>query len=210
VQIQSKFNQKSNSFQKDSVDGSNKTYFLSELKLNWIEAQLTCRSYGMNLLEIADSEEFSKIKDIYKQNKTSFTGQTYIGGSNLFKKPWHWIGSGKPMTLNHTEWNTGGPDGQHVEEYCTAILRNSAKEFVINDVPCRSDQYTWEFICEKIEKEKSNKQQEKLEMPNSSHAQTYIIITFLCLAAIVCIGAQFLMIRGQNKKNQREDEMNIL
>jgi Lectin C-type domain len=183
-----------------------KTYFLSELKLNWIEAQLLCRSYDMSLLEIDDLDEFNLIKDIYKQNKT---GQTYIGGTNLFKKSWYWIGSGKPMTLNHTEWNAGGPDGQHADEYCTSILKNPGNEAVINDVPCRTDKHIWEFICEKIENQQPH-EPERRETPNNSHSQTYIIIIFVCFTVIVCLGAQFYMIRMQSKKGQREDEINMI
>lgn len=163
----------------------------------------------MNLLEIDDSDEFKYIKNVYKQNKTYIAGQTYIGGTNLIGKSWYWIGSGKPMTLNHTEWwNNGGPDGQHVDEFCTAILKNPGVEAVINDVPCKSDKYLWEFICEKIENDQPQ-QPEKRGMSSSSNAQTYIIIIFICLAAIVCLIAQFLLITFQNKKVQQEDEMGI-
>ena len=129
-----------------------KMYFLSKLKLNWIEAHITCKSYGMNLLSIESSEELTNIRNIYKLNSSIFEAHTYIGGTNLFNESWYWVGSGNQITLNQSEWIENGPNGQHNEEFCTDIYarQNRDNEIVVNDVPCRSTKYIWDFICERI------------------------------------------------------------
>lgn len=60
-----------------------KTYFLSELKMNWIGASLTCQSYGMSLCLFDSYSDWSRMQSIYNQFKSDFEWLTWFGGTKL-------------------------------------------------------------------------------------------------------------------------------
>jgi hypothetical protein len=177
-----------------------KIYYLSKLKLNWVESQLTCKSYGLNLLSIDSSDEFAYIRSLYLRNDSIFESHTYIGATNLFNESWYWIGSGKKVTLNISEWLENGPNGQHKEEFCTDIFQQPSNKsgIFINDVPCRSTKYLWDFLCERFEKKEKIVKDEK---------DLFVVAIFLSFLVVSCaVVSTFFICRRQNR-NRSDREM---
>ena len=88
---------------------------MSELKLNWVESLLVCRSFGMNLMTIKSSEEFQYLDEILR---VLLDDHHYIGGSNLGSKSWYWVSDGLEISMKPEEWHNGKPDGQDQGEFC--------------------------------------------------------------------------------------------
>lgn len=102
----------------------------------------------MTLLELNSNQEYQEFKRIFMTNSALFELHTYIGGTKMNSNSWYWINTGK--TIDTIQWGRGEPNGAHVQDYCTDILRQE-DDLVINDLPCRSTQYIFKFICESID-----------------------------------------------------------
>lgn len=124
-----------------------KSYFYStDLTANWLEAHLTCRSYGLNLLSLNSAEEYEHFKCIFIKNAALFEVHTYIGGTRMNSNDWYWVNNGQPISA--IRWARGEPNGGRVKDYCTDIIREG-NELAINDLPCHGNQYYLKFICER-------------------------------------------------------------
>lgn len=130
--------------------------------------------------------------------------------ANYSNKTWYWVGSGKPITLTASEWIENGPNGQHLEEYCTDIyIKQNPKnviannQIVLNDVPCRSSKYLWEFICEKVVVRSEEKEKSLL---------VYVLAIVGCAIAVVCLSLTAVMVLIRKHKKlvaQKDDEINV-
>lgn len=191
-------------------NGRIKNYYISDLELNWVESLLVCRSYGMNLVSIRTSEEFQYLNEIYSKDRSSFGDHTYIGGTNLLNQAWYWVEDGSKMTIEPKHWHTGKPNGQHEEEYCGDFIEVNNK-YIINDVPCRSKDHIWKFLCEKFETKSETKNEESSQVSTESCGTSYgvIILLVACVVVIILmVGKIYLMMKKENSKNY--DEMEIL
>jgi hypothetical protein len=131
---------------KDDEMLSTKTYYLSHMKLNWIEASLTCRSYGMDLWSVDTREEWDYIQYIFLKNIKDFEIITWIAGSKLGGDEWYWINKGEPFQPDTFEWANNEPSGGS-DELCTNMF-NEDNVIKMNDAPCRSN-HMFKFMCVK-------------------------------------------------------------
>lgn len=81
-------------------------------------------------------------------NAALFELHTYIGGTKMNNANWYWVKDGK--TIETIAWGRGEPNGAHVKDYCTDIVKQG-NDLVLIDLPCRATQYIFKFICEKSE-----------------------------------------------------------
>lgn len=81
-------------------------------------------------------------------NAASFELHTYIGGVKMNNANWYWVKDGK--TIETIAWGSGEPNGAHMRDYCTDIVKQG-NDLVLNDLPCRSTEYMFKFICERSE-----------------------------------------------------------
>jgi hypothetical protein len=151
------------------------------------------------LLSIDSSEELNYIRSLYLRNDSIFESHTYIGATNLFNESWYWIASGKKVALNISEWLENGPNGQHKEEYCTDIFQRPSNKsgIFINDVPCQSTKYLWDFLCERIEKK------EKIERGEKGVFVVAMVFSFLVVSCVV-VSTIFICRRQSRNKSDRE------
>jgi hypothetical protein len=88
---------------------SGKTYMMTELALNWTEAEMMARRAGGNLMTISSSSDMQFLKEV-------FGPRPYLlGGSDVGREgQWTWS-SGLPFTYNG--WMAGEPNGGTSENY---------------------------------------------------------------------------------------------
>lgn len=187
-----------------------KTYYMSNLQLNWVESLLVCRSFGMNLLSIKSREEFKHLNEVSLRNKYLFKDHAYMGGTNLKNQPWYWVHDNSKMTTEHEHWHTGEPNGQHEEEFCSDYI-DKYDEFVINDAPCRSQTHIWNFICEKFDNDVENSSQTRKQSSKSGTPTSVVLLIIVLLIAVVALGTNIYLTRMKTQTTYRkDDEMNII
>lgn len=170
----------------------------------------------MNLLAINSVEEFDHLNDIFYINRTSFGEHSYIGGTNLMSQTWYWVDDGSKMDLEPKHWHTGAPNGQDESEYCADFIQTDNK-FIINDVPCRSTEHIWKFLCEKFES--NYEKQDKLSKSNSLASQKQktcknsnflIFVLLTCVAIIILMAVKIYMMTKNKTFFGKYDEMNVI
>jgi hypothetical protein len=120
-----------------------KTYYLSELKLTWIEAFLTCRSFGLNLWHFDNRDEWENMGRIFRSHKSLFDSRNFIGATRLGKNHWYWSHSGEIINPRDFDWGRGEPGGT---EFCTDMYWQNDK-IVLNDYVCRDPGTLYKFLC---------------------------------------------------------------
>jgi hypothetical protein len=134
------------------------------------------------LTSVETVDEFVNLKRILILSNLSSIHH-YIGGTNLMNKPWYWVATGNEMTLNSSMWHTGGPNGQHLDEFCTDFLINhETKDYSINDAPCRSISFFWNFICEEYADSDDGKNN-----PTLPECKSSAITIISCVIIILCL-----------------------
>jgi hypothetical protein len=123
---------------------TNKTYFLSELKLNWNDASLTCRSYGMSLWFFNTRGEWDNMQNVYNNHRSEIERLTWIGGTKLASDDWYWVHSGESIWPSNFDWAINEPSNG-VDEKCSNIMIQHGK-VRMNDAPCNG-QDQMKFLC---------------------------------------------------------------
>ena len=119
------------------VEVENHCYRWSTLKLNWLEAEKTCRKQGGHLASITSQAVHDNITAQFqgKQHKTM-----WIGGTDQEKEEvWKWTDC---SLWNFEQWNQGQPDNQREAEHCLEFFRNDGRGW--NDYDCTARNY---FLC---------------------------------------------------------------
>ncbi|XP_017777572.1 PREDICTED: C-type lectin 37Da-like [Nicrophorus vespilloides] len=130
----------------------NKTYFIDlNKKLNWINANLACKQYNMELLTIDTDEEFDFI-DIHiskmENNIQIWTSGTDLGAEGAYK----WMSNGRKICSNR--WHKNQPDNAGSAEHCIQFLKHESA-ILLNDNKC---DITIGYICQSIAKTYCEKQ----------------------------------------------------
>lgn len=121
-------------------------YFSTELKLNWIQALVMCRSYDMSLVSFNTAVDYIEFKELYMENVDLFEEHTHIGGSKINRNDWYWVNSGSQVTT--MKFAKGEPNGAFIGENCLNMLQEGNK-LVLNDLPCSN--VALKFVCESSE-----------------------------------------------------------
>ena len=127
-----------------------KSYYASrDLKVHWFEAFLTCKAFGMDLVELpitAEAEYFlaqCAHQQIHLQDDFYHVGGSYLGaGSN----DWYWMTSGKRVKYT-MKFAPGQPDNFNGVEKFLSIFK-SPGAFMFNDVDYNFTK--WNFFCQHI------------------------------------------------------------
>ncbi|CAO1425123.1 unnamed protein product [Diamesa tonsa] len=128
------------------------TYYLSrQMRVNWIEANLLCRRYEMEMLSLETEGEYNNFQTIFNTNLNSFDEfvnvaavelEPFSGGPNA---PWMWESGNLVETQN--KWVPNKPDNVG-EEHCLCLAKQF-DAFYYDDMPCRSNYYIVKFVCQK-------------------------------------------------------------
>ncbi|XP_062605671.1 C-type lectin lectoxin-Lio3-like, partial [Saccostrea cucullata] len=87
-------------------------------KVNWFQAQINCRKYDANLVQIEDKREGKWLKRQYPGNKAGI--QFWIDACDLAKEgQWMLFSSGKKAT--YTPWGSSEPNNYKSDEHCAII-----------------------------------------------------------------------------------------
>jgi hypothetical protein len=156
-----------------------KTYYLSELKLPWIEAFLTCRSFGFNLWHFETREEWDNMSQIYRNHESLFDWHNYIGATRVGKETWYWSHSGEPLDSSLFDWGVYEPNHPD-EEFCSDITWQNNK-ITLNDVPCRAHHYLFKFLCVDNSNRKNQPETEKAAMSSSTKvlSSPYLLVAVM-------------------------------
>ncbi|XP_051984579.1 ladderlectin-like isoform X2 [Xyrauchen texanus] len=109
--------------------------------LTWIDAEITCLTYGSNLASVHNPDEYIFIQNMIRQ-QTHTSTSTWIGGHNaVSEKSWLWS-NGKPM--NYQLWAPGEPSNGGGREHC--IEMNFSESSYWNDYKCAEKK---PYVCGK-------------------------------------------------------------
>ncbi|CAO1417939.1 unnamed protein product [Diamesa hyperborea] len=128
-----------------------KTYYVSrELRLNWANSFMFCRSFGMDLVELTTEVESDKFLKLFGDHTKTLETWYHIGGSYMgaAKNDFYWMTTGKRISYP-LKFHPGLPDNYLGKEKCLSIL-NQPGSFTLNDVDCY-DTWIWNFVCQKID-----------------------------------------------------------
>ncbi|KAL9952324.1 hypothetical protein ACROYT_G039561 [Oculina patagonica] len=105
-------------------------------KVNWFEAQQTCRSQNSNLTSIHSAEENEFVRD----KVATPSERVWIGLNNLINNAvLKWIDG---SYVSFTNWASTEPNNSGGFENCTEIWTNGEW----NDIDCS---YNWSYVCGK-------------------------------------------------------------
>ncbi|CAO1377043.1 unnamed protein product [Diamesa tonsa] len=128
-----------------------KTYYVSrELRLNWANSFMFCRSFGMDLVEHTTEDEADKFLKLFGDHATTLETWYHIGGSYMgaAKNDFYWMTTGEQVSYP-LKFRRGLPDNYLGKEKCLSINKQPGS-FKLNDVDCYST-WIWNFVCQKIE-----------------------------------------------------------
>jgi hypothetical protein len=120
-------------------------------QLNWANAFVFCRQFGLDFVSLESQDEMDNFLNIVNNAPANhvdhhqFIGATQIGTPSN----WYWIATGR--NVNHTiKWGTGEPNGLAVGENCMTISKYNTAYFY-NDALCYGASHVFRFICEYLE-----------------------------------------------------------
>ncbi|XP_056015756.1 perlucin-like protein [Ostrea edulis] len=111
-------------------------YYHNTQRLNWIGAQLYCRTLGGNLVHINDAQENNWLASKYTTEPT-WIGVTDQGGEDN----WRSITTGE--NVPYTNWSTNNPDNNQGTQHCGTLNWNGNGYW--DDDTCTDE---FPFICE--------------------------------------------------------------
>ncbi|KAL7019626.1 hypothetical protein ACKWTF_011183 [Chironomus riparius] len=128
-----------------------KFYYPRYFRSNWIEAQMICKSYDM---ELARFETVDEVNDVFAFLKNSsdnvFQNGYWIFVGGIASTPgsvtsWYWTQTGVKVSFD-IPWATSNPSGGH--EQCLSIGKHGfGYPLSFNDVPYEG--YKNIFLCQK-------------------------------------------------------------
>ncbi|CAO1417933.1 unnamed protein product [Diamesa hyperborea] len=147
-----KFFKKIGQFEFSDDQGSNqiKTYYISrQLKMNWANSFMFCRSFDMDLVELTTEEEADKFLKLFADHAITLETWYHIGGSYMgaAKNDFYWMTTAEQISYP-LKFYPGQPDNYGGKEKCLSIAKHPGS-FKFNDVDCY-DTWIWNFVCEKI------------------------------------------------------------
>lgn len=127
-----------------------KTYYASrDLKVHWSDALVTCKAFGMDLVELplkAEADVFFSLcsQQQYHLNDNYYhVGATYIGAG---LNNWYWMTTGK--RISYALWYAPGqPDNKDGKEHFLSVYKNGGS-FSFNDLDYNLTK--WNFFCQHI------------------------------------------------------------
>jgi hypothetical protein len=116
-----------------------RAYAFCEDAVTWVQAEILCRAFGMELAPIDDAEEDQWV---IATTKNQLPGNDiWIGGSDREEEGvWRWT-DGKVFweagkTLTYANWGNNQPDNHEQEEHCLHVWASETGVTAWNDYPC--------------------------------------------------------------------------
>lgn len=130
-----------------------KVFYLSvDFEANWMDARSFCKTYGMDLMSLDTSYEFSNFVKQATKSFFYFDRWTHIGGISKLvgggkQREWYWISTNRRVSYPLT-FAAGQPNNYLGRQNCLGISKEE-KTFELQDIDCHG-RFEEKFICQKI------------------------------------------------------------
>ncbi|KAL4228228.1 hypothetical protein ACF0H5_013661 [Mactra antiquata] len=122
-------------------------YKVEPLEASWVEAKMTCRILGSELVVIEDAAEETSIEGMLTQVHGSHIDEVYwLSGADITNEAdWRWFTTdGVSTPINYTNWGHNRPDNAGGQQNCLVLSYHGTKTYW-DDVNCYERH---SFICE--------------------------------------------------------------
>jgi len=127
-----------------------RTYYFSDIALDWVQSNLMCKTFGMELLTLNTEAEYVMFNDLARKSKP-VSLHYYMGGLRTKNNVWYWMDTGDQIKT--MKWHPGEPNFDLNIHICLTFFNDpDMQNATMNNISCRTQEYPLKFACQMTEK----------------------------------------------------------